>query len=153
MIKLFFLMIFLFMGSYSLKADEVLGSDREFMNELDAVKNPFEDGLPKLVPVVIQPTKPEVQPAIPMPMPKPPEPIAPPRPMFVMPEIKPAALPVTLPNLRLQGVIVGEDIHEAIINEQVVPLRGFIEGAQVDSVSKEGVGLLFKGKKVFLKVD
>ena len=86
-------------------------------------------------------------------MPKPPKPRQPHKRMFVMPKIEPAALPVTLPDLHLQGVIVGEDIHEAIINDQVVPLLGFIEGAQVDSVSKDGVELLFKGKKIFLKVD
>ena len=50
-------MICLLMGSYSLKADEEMGDDQEFMKSLDAVKNPFEDGLPKPVPVVPQAPK------------------------------------------------------------------------------------------------
>ena len=78
-------------------------------------------------------------------------------------ELKPVVLPVhtipvmkpqiMLPDLKLQGVIVGEEIHQAIINDQVVPLLGTIMGAQIVSVSKQGVALLFKGKKFFLKVD
>ena len=60
MIKLFFLTIFFFVGSYSLKAQEVRPwrdlanpedwqtpvSDQEFKSELDNIKNPFEDGIP-----------------------------------------------------------------------------------------------------------
>jgi hypothetical protein len=60
---------------------------------------------------------------------------------------------IPFPELNLQGVIVGEDIHQAIINDRAVPLHGTIEGVRVDSVTKQGVELFFKGKKVFLKVD
>jgi hypothetical protein len=137
MIKLFLLVLFLLLGSFPLKADEVLGGDQEFIKELDIIKNPFEDGFPK--PIVIKP-----------------EPIHPVehkkikkvvhKKIVVPPEIK-------LPGLDLQGVMVGEDMHQAIINDEVVPLYGSIEGARVDSITKQGVEVLFKGKKFFLKVD
>jgi hypothetical protein len=137
MIKLLFLMIFLLAGNYSLRADEVAGGDGEFMSDLDNAKNPFEDGLPKPIPIVAKPVDhPEEQKPAPVP-----KPVRLPHP------------PVKLPDLRLQGVIVGDDMHEAIINNQIVPLEGAIKGARLESVSKEGVELLYKGKKFFLKVD
>jgi len=138
MIKLFFLLAFLWMGSHPLKADEAPGSDQDFMRELDGIKNPFEDGLPKPVPVV---------PAVQI---HSPEPVLP---VIVKQRPKPVVVPVKLPELNLQGVIVGEDVNEAIINDKVVPLLGFIKGAQVKAVSKQGVSLLYKGKNFFLKVD
>jgi len=142
MIKFFFMIMFLFVGVYSLKANEGSGVDQEFIDEVDNVKNPFDDGLPK--PVVEKP-----KPVIYQEMPK--KPILMP---ISIPKFTPPPEPVTLPVLNLQGVVVGDsDVHEAIINNQVVPLHGAIEGALVDSVSKEGVGLSYKGKKFFLKVD
>lgn len=145
MIKLFFLMIFFLMSAYSLKADQVPGvNDQGFTAELDNIKNPFEDGFPK-----------------PSPVPKPifirhkPTHYKLPK-LIILPKRKSqpvTGLEVKLPDLKLQGVIVGEDIHQAIINDQVVPLLGTIEGARVDSVTKQGVELFFKGKKFFLKVD
>jgi hypothetical protein len=136
MIKLFFLIVFLFLGTYPLRADDALGNDQDFMNELDNIKNPFEDGIPKPAPVIVH---------------------APPvvvyKPVKVIPKIKPKPLPVVLPDLKLQGVMVGGDMNEAIINDQSVSLLGYIKGAQVISVSKDGVGLLYKGKKFFIKVD
>lgn len=138
MIKLFFLTAFLFLGSYSLRADEGLSGDQEFIQELNIIKDPFEDGIPKPV-VVIQ--KPIVVP------PKPKEHRKPPKPKEIVAPV------ITLPMLKLQGVIVGGDIHEAIIDDKIVPLQGAIEEAKVISVSKEGVELLYKGKKFFLKVD
>lgn len=126
------------MGSYSLKADEGQGSDQEFLGKLNIIKDPFEEGFP--VPVVVAP-KPVYQ--------EPKKPV-----LIQAPKPKPPAPPViTLPSLKLQGVVVGEDIHEAIINDRVVPLRGTIKGARVVSVTKKGVGLLYKHKKFFLNVE
>jgi len=138
MIKLFLLIIFFFTGTVALKAEEILGSDQDFMKELDNVKSPFEDGTPKEVhlPQSVQ----REQPRSVVEQPKAPQPVAP-------PEV------ITLPALDLQGVIVGENVHQAIINGQVVPLHGSIQGARIDSMSKDGVGLFFKGKKFFLKID
>lgn len=139
MIKLFVLMIFFFIGNYSLKAaDAPGGNDQEFTAKLDSIKNPFEDGLPK--PVVIMP-KPAAYHEEPKPV------------VLPMPKSPPMVEVVKLPDLKLQGVMVGEDIHQAIIDDQVVPLFGTIEGVRVDSVTKQGVGLSYKGKKFFLKVD
>ena len=157
MIKLLFLMMFFFAGFYSLKADEAPGDDQKFKSELDDIKNPFEDGIPVPEPIVVvnepkityQAPKPIVSP-----MPKPqvlPMPTLIPKPEPVV--WHPAAQEIAFPSLKLQGVMVGEDMHQAIINGQVVPLFGTIDGARVDSVSKEGVELSFSGKKVFLKVD
>jgi hypothetical protein len=137
MIKLFFLMIFLLMGSFPIKADEAPGNTEDFNSDLDNTKNPFDDGMPKPVvkvkPVVIEKPKPVV---------------------IVKPKPKRIVAPViTLPEIKVQGVIVGESIHQAIIDDQVVPQGGTIDDVQVLSVTKQGVGLLFKGKKFFLKVD
>ena len=130
-------MIFFLLGNYSLKADEVSGSDQEFINDLDNVKNPFEDGMPK--PIILSRPMPVI---VPKPIIK------------VVPKPKPVPPPeIVLPTLHLQGVIVGEEVHQAIIDDDVVPLNGFIKDVQVINVSKQGVMLLYKGKKFFLKVD
>ena len=138
MIKLFLLIIFFFVGSYSLKAAEEPRGDQDFESEVDNLKNPFEDGIPKPVVVVNEPIHDEG-----------PKPV-----VFFQPKPEPSTqVVISFPELSLQGVIVGEDMHQAIINGQVVPLHGTIKGARVDSVTKQGVELFFKGKKFFLKVD
>lgn len=131
-------MIFLLMGPYSLKADEAPAGEQDFMSELDNIKNPFDDGMPKPV-VVEKPVKHEK-----------------PKPVILKPKPKPKRIVppvISLPALKAQGVIVGENIHQAIIDDQVVPMGGTIKGVQVISVTRQGIGLLFKGKKFFLKVD
>ena len=168
MIKLFFLMIFFFAGPYLLKADEAPGGDQEFKSELNNIKNPFEDGIPKPIVIINKPTpvyheapKAIVLPLMPKPMPQPVvfKPMSQPMPISQpMPKYQPVAWrqpepEIRLPTLKLQGVMVGEEIHQAIINDQVVPLFGTIEGARVEAVSKEGIELSFKCKKFFLKVD
>jgi len=135
--NLFFLIILFFIGIVFIRADEAPLGDEEFVSAINQVKNPFVDDSPK--PVVV------AAPVVEMPQ-KPPE--APkPMPVVVPPEV------IVLPNLKLEGVVAGEEVHQAIINDQVIPLQGTIEGARVISVTKEGVGLLFKGKKFFLKVE
>jgi hypothetical protein len=140
MIKLFLLVAFFFVNSYSLKAGEVMSDDRDFMEKINIIKDPFEEGLPKPIEAVQKPVYHAPAPVlVKPPKPKPKRAAAP-------PEIK-------LPELKLQGVIVGEDVHEAIIDDTVVPLQGIIQDARVDSVTKDGVELLYKGKKFFLKVE
>jgi hypothetical protein len=134
MIKLIFLTIFLLAGPYTLKAAEMPGHDQDFMKVLDEIKDPFVDGLPK--PVVVVPV---VAPVVVKPI--------------VKPKGKPVVVPVSLPQLHLQGVVVNEDIHEAIIDDEVVSLHGKIKEAQVVWVTKQGVELFYKGKKFFLKLD
>ncbi len=130
-------MIFILAGPYALKAQEA-GGDQEFKSELDNIKSPFDDGIPK--PVIINKPAPEAPKPVNIPKPQPrPQPV-------YSPEIM-------LPMLNLQGVVVGDGIEQAIIDDQVVPLHGTIEGARVDSVTKHGVELSYKGKKFFLKVD
>ena len=132
------------MGNYSLRADEALSGDQEFMEKLNIIKDPFEDGSPKPIVVEQKPIK---------------QPVVSGKPLqanLLASKPKPVALPqpvITLPTLNLQGVMVGDDMHEAIIDDNIVTLHGKIDGAEVISVSKKGVGLLYKGKKFFLKVD
>jgi hypothetical protein len=118
-----------------------LGGNEEFNNVLNTIKDPFVSGIPK--PAAIE-TKPNVEPSMPVgKIESKPAPM----PVFVAPEV------VTLPDLNLQGVMVGEEMHQAIINDRVVPLNGTIKGAKVVSVTKQGVELSYKRKKFFLKVD
>ena len=138
--KLFLLfMIFILAGSYNLRAEDLMENDDDFIRDLNKLKNPFEDGYPKPIirehkqaPKPVEHPKPQSRPT-----PKPP-----------VKKVK-----VIPPELNLQGVIVGDDMHQAIINDQIVPLKGIIDGAQIYSVTKEGVKFVFKGKKFFLKVE
>ena len=123
------------MSAGPVKADEALGMDTEFMKQLDQVKNPFEDGLPKPIPVIVKPPKRIIQ--RPRPIVLPPKPLPMP---IIVPTVE---TPEPLPNLRLGGVIVGDGIQQAIINDQVVSLHETIQGAQLDSVTKEGVKKYF----------
>ena len=140
MIKLLFLMLFILLGSYSPRADEVPGNDGDFINKLDNIKNPFDDGIPK--PVIVSPPpvivhhEEHIKPKI-----------ISPKPVFIPEPV------ITLPEINVQGVVVGDDMHQAIINDRIVPLQGYIKGAQLISVNKEGVEFLYKGKKFFLKID
>lgn len=144
MIKISFLIFMFCLGNIPLMADQIPSADADFMEKLTVIKDPFEDGIPK--PVIVMP-KPvyQIQEA--------------PKPVYVeppKPKPKPVIVPqpiVILPTLNLQGVMVGGDMNEAIINDQIVPLQGSILGAKVISVSKKGVILLYKGKKFLLKVD
>ena len=126
MIKTLFFIMFFLLGVNTLRADEALLSDDEFLRELDNVKNPFEDGYPK-----------------PKDLPQKPKPKR-----HVIKRVI-----IIPPELDLQGVIVGDDMHQAIIDGQIVPLKGIIKGAQIYAVTKEGIGFIFKGKKFFLKVE
>ncbi len=142
--KSLFLLIFLFLaGAVFIKADETHVSDEGFMQAVTRVRDPFKD------PFAANLSKPM---EAPKPLVKPPEPA----PRISAPVEPPAAMPqevVSLPNLKLEGVMVGEEMHQAIINGQVVGLQGTIDGARVVSMTKDGVELLFKGKKFFLKTN
>lgn len=122
--------------TYTLKASEDQGADQGFTKDLDNIKNPFENGIPKPAPVYVPPPAPVL-----------------PAPVLVKPVVRPIAPPVKLPVLHLQGVIVGDGVQEAIINDKVVSISESISGARVIWVGKGEAGLLYKGKKFFLKVD
>ncbi len=143
MIKLFFLILFFCIGPYALRADELMSDEQQFMEKLAVVKDPFEAGLPKPIVVAPKPVPPPrvVKPHVEKPKPKPkPKPVAP--------------AVIELPELHLQGVVVGEDIpSEAIIDDQDIAVGGSIKGARIISIEKDKVWLLYKSKKFFLKVD
>jgi hypothetical protein len=131
---LFLLIVMFFVGIGLIKADDP--ADGDFLSLLEQVKNPFKADFPK-----------------------PPEnisvPVEKPKPKYIKP-VKPVVKheeKVVLPELTLNGVVLGEDIHQAIIDDQLVALQETIKGAQVVDVSKEGVALLYKGKRFFLKIE
>ncbi|MBF0511527.1 MAG: hypothetical protein HQL13_04270 [Candidatus Omnitrophica bacterium] len=138
--KLFYLIILFFIWIFPLHAQEMAGEDKDFIKSLDNLKDPFGDGYPKppeikLNPVIPKPQKPEVVVFRP-------KPVLPPKPVER-----------AFPAMRLQGVIVGEGIQEAIIDDQVAHVGSSIQGAIVDEVNRDGVRFLFDGKRKFLKVD
>ncbi|MDD4953715.1 MAG: hypothetical protein PHG40_02275 [Candidatus Omnitrophica bacterium] len=55
-----------------------------------------------------------------------------------------------LPSWMVQGLVWGGRFPQAIINNKVVKTGDMIEGAQVVSIEKSGVKLLFKGKSYSL---
>lgn len=138
----FLLMILCLFPSGLLMAEDA-PENQDFIQQLDSIKNPFDNGIPKPPPPIFK--EPPVE------KPKEPEPV-----VEVHPPIMPQPVPpVVLPTLHVQGVIVGVgvEVYQAIIDGQVVPLHGTIKGAKVNAVTKQGVGFLYKGKKFFLKVD
>jgi len=133
MIRTLFIILFFLMSFCSSRADENSSDDQAFLKQLNEIKNPFEDGLPK--PVIV--AQPVVQPSSPKPVYHPPPPPA----------------PIVLPDMSLDGVMVGDGMQEAIINNAVVSLGGDVEGAVLLDVSKQGVHLLYKRRKFFLSVE
>jgi hypothetical protein len=145
MIKLLLWLVFFLMGTYSVRA---ISTEKDFLDMLDKIKSPFDDGMEK-APEVPKPDQPaQTQ-----------NPSGTTDPKTMMVPIKfvpkpPLRPPVVLPSgINLQGVLVGEDMHQAIINDQIVPLNGYIFGARLNAVSKEGIELDYKGKKFFLKIE
>jgi hypothetical protein len=130
--NLIILMVLFFMGVIPLRADQTDSDDKEF-SSLDNVNNPFN----------VQPSKPVEAPVV-VPV-KAPEPVVAPQPVKVEEPLAPV--------LKLEGVVVGEEIRQAIINGQVVSVDDTIEGAKVVSVTIDGVGLVFNDKKMFLRVN
>ena len=144
MIKLLLSILLVFSGAASIwAAPSDSNGDQDFINKLQNVKSLFEDGYPK---EVVKPIPKVVNVPVVRSFPKP----------ITMPVIRPRKIQevqVVLPNLQLQGVVVGEELHKAIINDEVVPLQGTIQGARLESVTKDGVGMFFQGKRFFLKVE
>lgn len=133
--NLIILMVLFFASVVPLRADQTDSDDKEF-SSLDNVNNPFN----------VQPPKQEQAPVASVPV-KAPEPVAA-APQPVKTEEEPKA-----PVLKLEGVAVGEEIRQAVINGQVVSVDDNIEGARVVSVTIDGVGLVFNDKKIFLRVN
>jgi len=144
MIKISLLIIFVLSGISTLWADEGAGDDLAFIQQLDHIKNPFEDGLPKPVIEVKKKQNPRRKRSLHLHVVKP----------RALPRPKPVVIvPVKLPALKLKGVMVGDEMHQAIINDTVVSLQETINGARLVAVNKDGVELMYMGKKFFLKVE
>lgn len=56
----------------------------------------------------------------------------------------------TLPAMTVQGMVWGSAAPQAIINNTIVKEGDAIEGASIVKIDKEGVTLLYEGKKVLL---
>ena len=139
-------------------------SDHDFMELLDKIKSPFDSGLAKpaapveAVPGPGGPTGPGGQPGL--------GELQQRQMRGLLPNTGPGgtqnppkrpsepAEPIVLPvGITLQGVLVGEDMHQAIINDQIVPINGSVMGARLEEVNKEGVVMEYKGKKFLLKIE
>lgn len=131
-----FLIILFFIEVPGVGAGEV---DKDFMLALLKVKNPFVVDLPKTA--VIQ--RPQAVVSLPKP-----DLVVKPTTMSARqkPEVK-------FPDLKLQGIIMGGDIHQAIINDRIIGQQEKIQGALVTGITQDGVELLFKGEKRFLKTE
>jgi len=53
----------------------------------------------------------------------------------------------TLPDLKIQGVVWGGSLPQAIINNKVVKVGDTIEKAKVIDINKDGITVLFSGRK------
>jgi hypothetical protein len=51
------------------------------------------------------------------------------------------------PALKIQGIIWGGRLNQAIVNNKVVKEQDTIEGAKIISINKKGITVLFKGKE------
>ncbi len=135
-------MVWLALGTALWAEDAPPAEDQEFLSQLDGLKDPFDNGIPPPPPVVVPPPPPPVvqPPPLPMAMPH----------IKLPPVVRPRIVP---PVLNLQGVIVGEGIQRAIIDDKVVAVHQRINGVTIASVTTKGVGYVYKGKKFFLKID
>lgn len=161
------LCLLFFLGVTSwIRAAETDKSDHEFVELLDKIKSPFDSGLAKPQ-VPESPPSPngdagpgggqpglgtlqQRQMAGMFPGTGPNGGQAQPKPAVDTPPPEPIVLPV---GITLQGVLVGEDMHQAIINDQIVPVNGSVMGARLEEVNKEGVVMEYKGKKFLLKIE
>ena len=58
---------------------------------------------------------------------------------------------IDLSTLNLQGIFWGTDRPQAIINRRILSVGDTIEGAEISTISKEGVTLTFNGQTMELK--
>jgi hypothetical protein len=61
-------------------------------------------------------------------------------------ETKQEPAPTQPPGLTVQGIILGSKMDQAIINDKLVKTGDTIEGAEVRSISKDGVEIIFKNR-------
>lgn len=57
---------------------------------------------------------------------------------------------IPLPDLKVQGVLWGSKMPQAIINNKVVKIGDIIGTAQVSNIDKEGVSIIYEGKNYHL---
>jgi hypothetical protein len=62
----------------------------------------------------------------------------------------PQYVSVSLPSMSVQGMVWGGKYGQAIINNQVVKVGESINGAELVSVSKDGIKLLYQGQTFIL---
>ncbi len=116
-------------------SDEVAqADDASLIESLTDLKNPFVSLMPKAS--VAQPTP------QPSPVPVPETPMA-----------APAAEETIPSDLKINGIVWGGDRPQAIINGQVVSIGDTIQEAKVIAITKQGVAVRYKSKKITLTVD
>lgn len=66
-------------------------------------------------------------------------------------QIEPSVVGSTLGHLRVQGIVWGTDMPQAIVNNTVVKVGEVIGGAEIVDIRKEGVYVLYKGGQYILR--
>jgi hypothetical protein len=147
-------LIIIFLGiqcllfSYLMWAEDASSSitdveNKEVMEALAGLKNPFMPPVFPSPPKPIKPPQPVVVPVIPHIPPPPPTPV-----------VVPPPVDLSSLALNLQGVIWGEILPRVIINNQILKINDSIEGAVVRSISREGqVTMVYKGVKFKLTME
>jgi hypothetical protein len=124
-------------------AEDVSSAEnKEDMELLSGLKNPFLTPQFPAPPKPKEPPKPvEVQDIhVPPPPPPPPRKVEPP-------------VDVSTLHLNLEGVIWGDVNPKAIINGKVMEVGKWIEGAKVLSIDPKGIKMVYKGVKFMLTMD
>ncbi|MBL7085393.1 MAG: hypothetical protein ISS43_04730 [Candidatus Omnitrophica bacterium] len=65
--------------------------------------------------------------------------------------IEPTVIGADLPHLRVQGIVWGSKVPQAIINNTVVKVGEIIEGAEIIDIRKEGVYVLYEEGQYILR--
>lgn len=73
------------------------------------------------------------------------------RPVVEEPEEKPSPVVGGLPHLEIQGMVWDSPLPQAIINNTVVRVGEVIEGAEILSIRKEAVYVLYEGRQHILR--
>ncbi len=60
---------------------------------------------------------------------------------------------VVLPKFKLQGLVWDSEHPESIVEGKVLGIGDKVQGAEIRTIGKEGLGLLYEGKQFQVKMD
>ena len=64
---------------------------------------------------------------------------------------EPPTIGYDLPQLKVQGMVWGTEMPQAIINNTVVKIGEFVQGAEVIDIRREGIYVLYEGKQYIVR--